>query len=270
MRKLRLKQPYASMVLCGAWQTIPNVWGYVPQGEKIYIYAEEVDACFENGLDTQKELHQKISNEMVLGNIPDEEFDCNSFLGYVCASHTSHNTNHWSGQASIMYVSHPHLFYQPVEGYDTGFDKLESQRKHTSTLNRMYVENNTLKIPVSKHTWELVNHLKPLEYLYLFWEPYMGQLFSSLADSDEKPGDNVDEVTFFYKKNEINFAGCSVGFSFLHQEFILAIEVGAINHGTTLEQMTDHKEEPPEKKERSEYVHLITTPMGGMTKWKRK
>lgn len=46
MKKIKIKQPFASMVICGAFQTIPNLWENVLHGETIYIYAEGVDESF--------------------------------------------------------------------------------------------------------------------------------------------------------------------------------------------------------------------------------
>lgn len=37
MRMIRLNQPYASMVVAGALETIPDIGGYVKYGEKIFV-----------------------------------------------------------------------------------------------------------------------------------------------------------------------------------------------------------------------------------------
>ena len=80
MKKLKLSQPYASMVISGTLEAVPNIWGDVKYGEKIFIYADNVDKDFENGLDYNKALHRKVFNEMFLGNIPDSLFNTEDFL----------------------------------------------------------------------------------------------------------------------------------------------------------------------------------------------
>ena len=58
--KIRLPQPYATMVALGILQTLPNNWDDVRCGEKIFIYADGLDEKLQFGLDYGNPLHRKI------------------------------------------------------------------------------------------------------------------------------------------------------------------------------------------------------------------
>lgn len=111
MRKLKLPQPYASMVMSGALDIVPDLWGDVKYEEKIFIYADEVAKEFNDGLDYSKEIHRKVFNEMTLGNIPDAEFEVMTFLGYVIVHCAGTPFRYWSENIYRgVFVKSPHKF----------------------------------------------------------------------------------------------------------------------------------------------------------------
>ena len=271
MKKIKIKQPFASMVICGAFQTIPNLWENVLHGETIYIYAEGVDESFYNGFDLKNEIHKSIWNEMSFGNIPDGVFPNDVFLGCVSVNQASKSPNHWGHMESIVYVSDPCTFFHPIENFDISFTFLESQRKRRTTLKRMWVDDDVLMIPVCQNMFENVCNIKRYQSVFFFWKSYFNSLFSSfsLDKSVEKPGDYLSTAVFYHGNKNIRFECSGIGFSIDSEYgFICIIEPEYIDHGNTLEKIPidNPARAKQEVKKKSQYVRFISVPMGGMKK----
>ena len=70
MKKIKLPQPYAQMVVCGALGSIPNIFEETKRLEKVFVFAEDFDDINDKGLDFDNKLHQRVWNEMTLGIYP--------------------------------------------------------------------------------------------------------------------------------------------------------------------------------------------------------
>lgn len=105
MRKLRLPQPFAQMVVCGALKSIPNIFDDIKKLEKVFIYADDFEEEFKHGLVFSDKLHQRIWNEITLGNIPDETFYSNCFIGDVIVSSEEKVEDKWNPNCEKKFES---------------------------------------------------------------------------------------------------------------------------------------------------------------------
>lgn len=278
MRKLKLPQPYASMVVSGTLEVIPDIWGDVKYGEKIFIYADNIAEDFKNGLNYSKALHQKVFNEMFLGNIPDNIFVSEAFLGYVIVHNTGRLTQYWPKDIErFLFVTTPHKFKFPIDDYSTNFHDLENIQSEFVKNKKIKRNGHLLIVPVGKNVWNQLRDKKAYKNLYLFWENYMNKIVpSEWGAEDEEP---IDLIKFEHQHTSIMFdTNCSTGWTIpaLFNDGINDKGVSIFNFD--LEQLSPYsrvgfysdKEKTHSKDSRKNWTHVIFIPMGGMTRWKRK
>ncbi|MCH5217217.1 MAG: hypothetical protein J1F07_01470 [Muribaculaceae bacterium] len=299
MKKIKLKDPIASMVMCGALDIIPCPWDTVNPEEKIFIYCDGVDCSFANAeFDFSKELHRRIYNEFFFGNLPSiigEE----GFMGYVMIDdvvkqHKGYNQNY---EDSIV-VKNPSRFSNRLEDFDLEFEHLLRMKTSIPKLNRMKIIGDVLYVPVGERIWEKLKTNQDWDGLAVAYEPYMAGLAPNPFNLNEKR-EPISKIVFIRNGRKIWAESDGAGISFIpilnkknnkipnndDQREILYIFVFGIttlsSDGSTIisncvitdnpkpiftycknYQMEIHK---PQK----DFVKILYTPMGGMTHWKR-
>lgn len=301
MRKIRLPQPYAQMVVCGALRSIPNRFKGLRSLEKIYIYADDFAPDFQNGIDIDNELHRRVCNEMVLGNIPDDTYHYNCFIGYVIISSEEESYDNWYAEyIEHLQVKNAKEFRTYVENYDTEFSFLESTKVKGTELRRIKRDGNRLTVPLGKAAWEKLKYKETAEELYLFWEPYMSRItpfWLSLFTKELDVDDDIDEVVFKYHnqtKMFDSFGVCSGSITFeigvdkygkpKHKSFyVLKFCLEHLIKGDRIEELpsmtgpiedinndVNEIEDEPVRKFRNPWPRFISVPMGGQNKWRRR
>lgn len=279
MRKLRLKQPYASMVVAGVLDTIPDIWGDVKYAEKIFIYADEVDEDIKDGIEYDKEVHRKVHNEMLYGNISDEEFPINTYLGYVIISYKGTDLRYWNSGESLLFVNNPHTFIKEFIDYEERYDVLNYASSCESKPHRMKMINHCLTVPVCEDTWNSLRNKEEYKHVFFFWEDYMKQFATPNFLADERKEEQIYSVKFINKKKSITFeVGDEIGYRlrvYTDEKsgkkcplYLFYLDLRTISPYSQYD-FIDEKSSSPKKKKR-ERIQIIYTPMGGMTKWKRK
>lgn len=293
MRKLKLPQPYASMVIAGTLKTIPDIWGDVEYNEKIFIYADGVDKEFENGLDLDNEMHQKVFNEMFYGNIPDETFIVDAYLGYVFVTHTGDLMEEWFKRTDrFLFVNCAHEFDEPICNFDTKIKELVDAPAHRTKIRRMRREGDTLMVPVGEYTWNILRDKNDYKNVYMFWESYMSEIVQPLLSMEDDDRNEIEDIYFKYKNHTMRFytnfqVGADVVGDKTHTYFIFRFDLDDLAMGSE----TDFKEDPhtekagfeldernelsfkkdsPSKNGRRQWIHFISVPMGGQPGWRRR
>lgn len=281
MRKLKLPQPYASMLIAGTLKTIPGMWGDVEYNEKIFIYADGVDKEFENGLDLDKEMHQKVFNEMFYGNIPDETFIVDAYLGYIFATHIGETREDRFKRADrFLFVKSAHEFDTPIDNFETNLKDLMDAPAHSPKIRRMRRKGDTLMVPVGEYTWNMLKDKNEYKKVYMFWESYMSEIVQPLFSMEDDDRNDIETIYFKYKNQTMVFStNFEVGEDIVgdkkHQYFIFRFDLDC--RVTSCE--TDFKEDPvPSRQEEDEHrmyprrpwIHFISVPMGGQPGWRKR
>ena len=295
MRKLKLEQPYASMVICGALQTIPNLWNDINEGEKILIYADEVSQQFvKEPLDFKNEVHRKFMNELFFGNLPENTYPVDKYLGYVIVSSVGTRTKNWPiGTDKFVFVKNPHVFDLSIEDFKCDIYQLDKLPSHPSNPRRMERKGSELIVPVGLSAWQQLRDEEEYKDVFVFWESYMGKIVPPVfANILEPPSldddDDIWEVHFVYENKVIKFVtNYSVGwnmagykengktkgievFQFDLDDLSPNSKLGFFKKRETIRTANSEKKSYAESGNNSEWVHIIFTPMGGMTRWKRR
>ena len=288
MRKLRLEQPFASMVMCGSLQTIPDKWGDVKVGEKIFIYADKMSKeFFQSPFDYGSEIDRKYSNETFFGNLPDSEYKIKEYLGYVTVSAIGATTEGWPiGTDKSLFVARPFEFEQSIEDYNEDIVKLDKSRAHSINRNVMKRYGEELVVPVGPLGWDEVRDKENFKNTFVYWEAYMNEISPSpwTKLESKKIEEPILTVTFVYGKQKIIFES-SVGIPetgwdervYEKEGERYSVEVFDFNLCYLDPCSKVGFYDPSEDKERNntrgssrQWVKIIYTPMGGMTKWKRR
>lgn len=295
MRKLKLEQPYASMVICGALQTIPNLWNDIKEGEKILIYADEVSQQFvKEPLDFKNEVHRKFMNELFFGNLPENTYPVEKYLGYVIVSSVGTRTKNWPiGTDKFVFVKNPHVFDLSIEDFKCDIYQLDKLPSHPSNPRRMERKGSELIVPVGLSAWQQLRDEEEYKDVFVFWESYMGKIVPPVfANILEPPSldddDDIWEVHFVYENKVIKFVtNYSVGwnmagykedgktksievFQFDLDDLSPNSKLGFFKKREAVRTVKSEKKSHVESGKNSEWVHIIYTPMGGMTRWKRR
>jgi hypothetical protein len=291
MRKLKLNQPYASMVICGALQTVPNQWDDIKEGEKILIYADEVSDQFtKQPLDFKNEVHRKFLNELFFGNLPEGTYPVDKYLGYVIVSSSGTRTKNWPiGTGKYVFVKNPHVFDQSVEDFKCDIYQLDKLPAHPFIPKRMERKGDELIVPVGLSAWQQLRDEDEFEDVFIFWESYMGKIvppvFANILEPPSEDDDEIWEVHFVYDNKVIKFAtNYGVGWNMAAYKEngktksmeVFQFDLVEISPNSKLGFLPKREPVRSEKKSTSsqgskhEWVHIIYTPMGGMTRWKRR
>ena len=289
MRKLKLEQPYASMVICGALQTIPSRWDDIKEGEKILIYADGVSQQFtKEPLDFRNEVHRKFMNELFFGNLPEETYPVGKYLGYVKVSSSGTRTKNWpTDNSKFIFVKDPHVFEIAIEDFKCDIYQLDKLSSHPSNPRRMERKGWQLIVPVGLSAWQQLRSEDEYKDVFVFWESYMGKIvppvFANIDDEEE-----IGEVHFVYDNKTIKFVtDYSVGwnmagykengktkgievFQFDLDDLSPNSKLGFFKKRETIRTAKSEKKSYAGSGNNSEWVHIIYTPMGGMTRWKRR
>lgn len=295
MKKLKLPQPYASMVAAGILQTIPNQWNDVKFGEKIFIYADDLAEEFSDGPDYSKAFHRKIFNEMFMGNLPDGDFPTQRFIGYVRVYHSGTIDPDWAkdGQQSI-FVTLPYKLITNIEKFDCKDEILEQVPARRVYLKSIRKNGSHLYVPVCKNVWQRLHDMNECQGVCMFWESYMATFGTGCFSMDDTDIEEVEEVHFQYNNRTITFAtdggvGENIEPLYNKKGFVSLLSFNLqylIDNYTLIELRVDNKPETdreddycddiddtdsePSGREHRQYIRFISTPMGGMTRWKRR
>jgi len=295
MRKIKLEQPYASMVICGALQTIPSRWDDIKEGEKILIYADGVSQQFaKEPLDFRNEVHRKFINELFFGNLPEETYPVGKYLGYVKVSSSGTRTKNWpTDNDKFIFVKDPHIFDIAIEDFKCDIYQLDKLASHPSNPRRMERKGWQLIVPVGLSAWQQLRNEDEYKDVFVFWESYMGKIVppvfaNILQEPSSDDDDEISEVHFVYNNQVIKFVtDFSVGWNmagYKENGKIKSIEVFQfdLDDLSPNSKLGFFKKREPIRAEKGvrnnstasgnnrEWVHIIYTPMGGMTRWKRR
>lgn len=296
MKKIKLPQPYAQMVVCGALGSIPNIFEETKRLEKVFVFAEDFDDINDKGLDFDNKLHQRVWNEMTLGNIPDKTFSTDCFIGYVIVSSEEEVKDKWKQDTEkYLKVKVAKEFKTYVENFETTFSVLEAAKIKSGGLRRMDRNGSQLIIPVGRETWNAFKYKETINQVFLFWEQYMSEITPFLlANKDDD--DEMTDIIFKYrnqtKRFEADGAGSNIktldilidnkGKKIYKNYFAFDFNLLYINNGNSYAeipsqpkgQALDPECEDEAESEEREFCNprprFISTPMGGMTKWKRR
>lgn len=294
VKKIRLPQPYAQMVVCGALQTIPNLFDDAKRLEKVFIFAEDFTDCM-GGLNVDYKLHQRVWNEMTLGNIPDETFHYDCFIGYVIVSSEEKPCDKWYSECQEhLQVKSAKEFRSYIADYDTAFSILESAKTKGSGLKRMIRNGNKLTVPLGKRAWRDLKYKETLRNVFLFWEPYMSRITHFLFSANTNDED-IAEIVFKYH-NQTKICGTySAGSDIISIQsginkkekpvykhyYAFSFSLEHIIKGGCVEEFpsmpktakTDEDAEEDDfsiREYRNPWPRFISTPMGGMNKRYRR
>lgn len=309
-KRIKLSQPYASMVVAGVLQTIPNIWDDVKAGERIYIYADEPDDEFKNGIDETKSLHRKILNEMSLGNIPDNGFPVNAYIGFVKVYYKGRICKEWIVKSpKAVFVHSPEKLLTRISDFNADDNALYKVRAHSVVMKSMARVDSKIYVPVSQRLWKLLHNVGHDVNFKLYWEDYMERYVPLLFSNDGSDYEEITDMYFQYREKYIHFftedgIGQSIsdppiidaqsGYRVMTFEFPLDYLYDENDNSfKTLNTLYFHREqkqnknydeeiydpyrdllkEEENKKESGKstpYIHFISTPMGGMTRWRRR
>lgn len=284
MRKIKIEQPFASMVMCGALQTIPDMWGDVKIGEKILIYADDISKSYlHSPFDCGSELDRKYSNEMFFGNISDDTYSVNEYLGYVTVASDGKTTEGWPVDTDkFIFVRKPYEFEQNIENYDEDFLKLDTLRAHPFPRKNMKRKGQVLYVPVGESAWNEVRDKEQFKKTFVFWESYMSEIspYPWGTERLDIQYESIFEVRFLYRNQEIIFEA-NVGASELGWDMrqyekdgkkynVEVFEFNLYDLDVLSKVGFIDKEQIQRDSHRHPWVRIISTPMGGMTRWKRK
>lgn len=295
MKRIKLPQPYASMVIAGILQTLPNQWLNVKFGEKIFIYADDLAEEFIDGPDYSKAFHRKIYNEMFMGNLPDGVFPTQRFLGYVRVYYSGViNPDLVKDGQQYIFVTLPHKLTTNIEKFNCKDEILEQTTAHRVHLKTIQKQGSDLYVPVCKNVWQRLHNMEECQCVCMFWESYMAAYTLGCFSLEHTNIEDVDEVHFQYNNKTISFMTdggvgeepmpqyskgklvsiLSFNLQYLADNYTL-IELGTDKKPETAkdeggcDDANDTSFETSRKKCR-QYIKFISTPMGGMTRWKRR
>lgn len=303
MKKIILPEPFASMVIIGALDFIPNEWEDIKIGEKIFIYAKGTHKDFQNEFKVLNIYHRKVYNEMFFGNLPNVLDEEGKFIGYVQVKEKKTGNIEWSEFSnSILEVHNNFKFKYPVYNYNADFTSLETVSGNKVKLKRMRVDRKKLIVPVGIEEWQQLNANIGCANLSIPYEEYMDKIFPTFnifGDYDED--DEITEIYFERNGKKVKYESSGVSKSFISKKewngnlfFTLNFHLESQDFGTyvvptntdnfdpeeykqnkKLEKLQEKEEEenwspfyPGEATVKS--VKTISIPLGGMTNWKRK
>lgn len=294
MKRLQLAQPYASMVMAGVLQTLPDKWGNVKYGERIFIYADDLDDEFCNGPNYSKALHRKIYNGMFMGNLPDGEFPTRQFLGYVRVHHKGIIDTDWvKDEQQTIFVGVPYKLTTIISDFDCDENTLEKASSHKVTLKSIQKKGYDLYVPVCKNVWKRLHNNDECLGVCMFWENYMSAYTSCCFSLECADIEEVDEIHFQYGNKTISFitdggVGQDIVSEYSKDKVVSLLSfnlryrkdkytVVELGGGEKLEgsqsksriDKNDVEDIEPSLKEYRPYIRFISTPMCGMTRWKR-
>ncbi len=294
MRKLKLEQPYASMVVCGFLQTIPNRWDDIKEGEKVLIYADCLSTQFaKDPMDFKKEVHRIFMNELFFGNLPEGTYPVNQYIGYVVVSSSGTKTKNWPNEPYV-FVKDPHVFDQPIEDFKCDIYQLDKLPSHPPVIKRMVRKGSQLIVPVGLSAWQQLRDEDEFKDVFIFWESYMGKIvppvFVNILEppSEDDDDEEIWEVHFVYENQVIKFVtNYSVGwnmagykengktkgvevFQFDLDELSPNSKLGFFKKREPIRAAKSENKSYAGSGSSNEWVHIIYTPMGGMTRWKRR
>lgn len=298
MYKIKLPQPYASLVVSGVMNTLPiPFFDDLAKGQKVFIYALDFLEGFIEQIDYNKPKFRKLSNEIFLGNIPDniDEYPTHQFVGYVKVSdELPINELDCSEFGAKIYITKPHRFTKMIVNYNVPLSYLEAHNAVLVRPRKMRLRKSdmTLIVQVGKSTWNDLHNPEQIPSIFMFWEDYMKKyvpgVFSFVQDYLDEI--EVQNIQFQYGNDYLNFFsgdGCSGdiikpnGFEDPIEilSFRLEYEIGGPNCLIDISKVRDcditkrrhkkFKDDDEDGKEKSSYVNIISTPMGGQNRWKR-
>ena len=284
MRKIKIEQPFASLVICGALQTIPDKWGDVKVGEKIFIYAGVISKSYlSSPFDCGCELDRKYSNEMFFGNISEDTYTVNEYLGYVTVASEGKTTDGWPLDTDkILFIRRPFVFEETIENYNEDILRLNTLHAHPFPRKIMKHDGQVLYVPVGESAWNEVRDKEQFKKTFVFWESYMSKIspYPWGTDKFDMEYETIFEVRFCYGKQEIifqaNVGASELGWNIRQYEKdgkkynVDVFEFNLYNLDVLSKVDFINKERTQRENSRQPWVRIISTPMGGMTKWKRK
>lgn len=301
MRKIRLPQPYAQMVACGALKSIPNVFDDIKKLEKVYIFADDFEDKYRSGLDFDNELHQRIWNEMTLGNIPDKTYSYNCFIGYVIVSAEEESEDNWMANCDkYLKTKVAKEFKEYIDNFECPDSILQEAKTKAKVLQRMVRNGDSLIVPVGKDTWDALKYRETIDSVFLFWEPYMSEISPFLFSKEfmEFESEDIVDIIFKYrnltKRFEADCAGSNVrsckvvvdksGKTKVKSYFTFDFNLENIIKGGCYEEIPykpqkkhiekssdeDIEENTSVREFRNPWPRFISTPMGGMNKWRKR
>lgn len=284
------------MVVCGALGSIPNIFEDTKRLEKVFVFAEDFDDIDGQGLNYDNELHQRVWNEMTLGNIPDRSFSFDCFIGYVIVSSEEEVEDKWLPDTEkYLKVKVAKEYKTYVDNYETTFSVLEAAKVKSGGLRRMERNGSQLIVPVGRETWNALKYKETVSQVFLFWEMYMSKITPFVFSNEDYDGE-ITDIIFKYRNHTKRFEADSCGSNYRALE-ILIDEKGKqkyksyftfdfnllnINYGNTFaeipsqpkDQTLDIESEDETESGKREFCNpwprFISTPMGGMTKWRRR
>lgn len=282
------------MVMAGILQTLPDEWGNVKCGDKIFIYADDLDDEFRDGPNYNKALHRKIYNGMFMGNLPDGDFPTQQFLGYVRVCYKGIIDIDWiKDEQQTIFVDLPYKLTTIISNFDCDEDSLEKASAHKVTLKSIQKKGSDLYVPVCKNVWKRLQCNDECLGVCMFWENYMSAYTSCCFSLECTDIEEVDEVHFQYGNRTISFVtDGSVGQDIVpeysknkvisllsfnlryRKDKYTVIELGGKekledSQSKSRIDKDDVEDFEPPLKEYQPYIRFISTPMGGMTRWKR-
>lgn len=285
MKKLILPQPDAAMFIAGIKNIIPDQWGNTVYNEKIFIYAEDSNKDWSLRLNIPS--NQKLFNQMVLGNVSDELLATGCFIGYVNITNKGICTPYWESRPHL-FVNRPHQFDSPIANYDTEYAILDKAVSSLFQIKRIARSGNKLIVPVGEATWEDLRDKECFKDIYLCWEDYMKTLVHapSIISNANNFDETIDVIEFVYKTRKMIFEtdglpewSLRIWQDSLDENYntkrkpkcyplpILSFDLACLSPTSSVH----FKEKKPERKrkEGNVWVRMISTPMGGMNKWRR-
>lgn len=159
MKKIRLKQPYAALVISGLLKRIPYIWVKYEKDEPIFIYAEERDDNTPDGkLDVCNEFHKKLYNGVLMGNVIKNDLEIDGYIGYVTADYLSAEDCTWLGKSmESLYVHNPHRFTEIESSYTKSFNSLRQLETIPVEPKKIVRQHHNLIVPVGETTWRKLN-----------------------------------------------------------------------------------------------------------------
>lgn len=298
MYKIKLPQPYASMVVSGVMKTLPiPFFDDIAIGQKIFIYATEYLEGFIDQIDYSLPKYRKLHNEIFLGNIPNdvEKYPTNQFVGYVIVS-KERELDGWDydGIGTKIFVNNAHRFTKRIENYSMSLSSLESVSATLVKPRKMRLRRKDMRliVQVGESTWNDLHDSEELPYISMFWEDYMAKYVPSLYTFFQDYEDEIEvhDIQFQYGDECMNFEsidGCcgsparpkgwTENVDLLY--FRLDYQIGGPQNFVDIDSVKDsdlrkrrHKKikfEDEDGSEKAPYVKMISTPMGGQNKWKR-
>lgn len=289
------------MVVSGVIDVIPNEWNEpIMHGEKIFVYATELDEQFDGGLDFTNPLHQKVWNEIAFGNLPDEIYTTNAFIGYVKIGLTGSSVQYNLYESErLCFVNCPHLFDKPFRNANISLSELDVFKANPTRVKRMIHRGNVLTVPVGKDIWE---HLKAGHYRYplILWEQYMSKIIPPVGSLDFDNEITIVNFTHHFRKlsfdcseacldyrgyandggetmgfevlsldlgyplsNDIPYEGTDADIKYRYNKQLITLENWVPNMDVEDNTMSE------KHKFRNPRAVFISTPMGGQNKWKR-